>query len=218
MTTPRRGTGCRLGLIGYASILRDLQLTPMTAEALSAAHGLTLDRAGKVLRSLRTVHLARVERWEERHSIGKAYRAVWAFGGAPDAPYPSPKFGRTAEACNNLSSTVITLSYLMREMVRSTRASRLVEITGSDYQLIARFLHHGADIGLCHIARYEFERGGRTAYWRLGDRPSADRPAPKSRQQIGRESNERRKVRRQQQATFHALAHQIATPFGGLLP
>lgn len=218
MTTPRRGTGCRLGLIGYASILRDLQLKPMTAATLSEKHGLTMNRAYKVLRSLRAVQLARVERWETHPNSPERFTAVWTFGGQADAPNPSPSFAGFGEASKNLGSTVITLSYLLRELVRSTCKSRLVEITGTDAQLIARFLAHGQEIGLCHIARWEFKRGGLTAMWRLGNRPDAVRPPPKSREVISRESTARRKVRRQQQATFRALAHQLATPFGGLLP
>ncbi|HEY1127955.1 MAG TPA: hypothetical protein VGF12_01005 [Roseateles sp.] len=216
--TPRRHTGCRLGLIGYATILRDLKLKPMTADGLADKHGLTRNRAYKVLRSLHAVKLARIDRWKLHDCAGTRYQAVWGFGGAQDAPHPSPNFAGFGEPSKNLGATVITLSYLLRELVRSTCQRQLVEATGSDTQLISKFLQHGEAIGLCHIARWQFQRGGVTAFWRLGNAPSAPRPEPKPRSQISREHGERRKLRRQQRATFKALTHKIAQPFGGLLP
>lgn len=218
MTTPRRGTGRRLGLIGYVSILRNLQLTPMTAEALAIKHGLTRDRAYRVLNGLHAVKLVRVKDWAPHPTLPQRFSAVWAFGGQPDAAHPSSAYVARAEASNNLGPTVITLSYLLREMVRSTCKSQLIAATGTDAQMIAKLLAHGESIGFCYVSRWELKQGGATAMWRLGDRPSVPKPEPKSRSTIYRESYQRRKVRRQQQATFHALAHQLATPFGGLLP
>jgi hypothetical protein len=222
--TTRRGTGCRLGLPGYASILRALQLQPMTAEAVSKHIGLAHGRAHYVLRTLRTVKLARIAAWERREAPATGYRAVYGFGGKPDEPHPSPAFKRTGAPSNNLNSTAIALAHMLRALVRPVSVTGLQEVAGTDRGATSKFLAHCRDIGLARVASWQTTgRGGQPLpLWQLGSAPDAARPPYKSRAEINRQCKERRKARLKQlavqQAAFSMVSQQVATPFGGLLP
>lgn len=220
--TPRRGTGCRVGINGYASILRDLQLTPLTAEAVSLRHGIALGRSHAVLRILRTVRLAWIAGWVKREAPAKGYRAAYGFGAKPDVQHPSPCFKRVGAASNNLNESAILLSHVMRALVKPTSLAALDEATGADRGSLGKLLVHCRSIGLARIAAWKSTgKGGQPVpLWQLGDAPDAERPALKSRSEINRECKRRRRVRLQQlavqQAAFNAVARKLSTPFGAL--
>lgn len=196
MSKRPRYSGRRLGWTGYATILRDLQRLPTTAQEIAVRHDVQLQTARRVMARLHELRAVHVLTWTRPNVRGSSI-PVWAFGPGTDAVRPEPPSGTPrqplsrATALPELVQVVQMLRLLEREPISKTALSAAV---GSQWGNVGRFVEHCRSIGLVRIADWEQRiRGGApAALYQLGSGPDVKRPARQDRREVERRSRQAR--------------------------
>lgn len=218
MIKRQRYTGRRLGWTGYATILRDLQRKPTTAQDISARHGVQLQTARRVMARLHELRAVHIQAWTRPHPRGCSI-PVWAYGPGADAIRPEPPSGTPRQplsrstALPELVQVVQMLRLLEREPISKTALSTEV---GSQWANVGRFVEHCRAIGLVRIADWDQRiRGGApAALYQLGSGPDAKRPARQDRREIERRSRRARQARAETVRLIAATAAPMAMTGG----
>ncbi|MDT7834983.1 hypothetical protein [Aquabacterium sp. OR-4] len=209
-----RYVGRRLGWTGYATILRDLQRQPATAQEIAARHDVQLQTARRVMARLHELRAIHIRGWTRPHVRGSSI-PIWAFGLGADVIRPDPPSGTPRQplsrstALPELVQVVQILRLLEREPISKTALAAEV---GSQWANVGRFVEHCRAIGLVRIADWEQRlRGGApAALYQLGSGPDAKRPARQDRREIERRS----RLARQAKAQTARLIAATAAPVG----
>lgn len=199
MSKSPRAAGRRLGWVGYASIVRDLQRKPTTAQDLSTRYGVMLQTMRRVMARLHDLRAVHIQAWTRPHARGTSI-PVWAYGPGADASRPDLPSGTPRQplsrstALPELVQVVQMLRLLEREPISKTALSTEV---GSQWANVGRFVDHCRAIGLVRIADWDLRlRGGApAALYQLGGGPDAKRPACQDRKDIERRSRQARRDR-----------------------
>jgi len=195
MKTQRRKIGVRLGMAGYATILRRLQCSALTTAQLCEAEIGCMNTTRQVLRRMHQCRLIHVAAWQPRKARCGGFASVWGAGDLPDAPYPGPAPKRQAKGENNVAPAMVAFASLIRELAEPCTKADLVAATGLNEETIRTVLDHAHRIHLVRIKGYQ--RHGHDGYWAalwiLGTGPDARRPATKPRVEVDRDNRMRRK-------------------------
>lgn len=213
--TGRRKSGLRLGMTGYASILRRLMRKPMTAAEVCEAEIGCMNTARVVLRRMHVCRLVHVSGWKPRTVKCGGFAAVWSAGDAEDVPYPAGELKKVPAKRNNVSSAMVAFASLIRELREPSTKAELALATGLSEETVRKFIDHARSIRLVRIGGWHRagHDGRQAAMWVLGSTADAPRPSVKSRQQIDRDNNQRRRER----ANFRRLQAAVTVfPFAQL--
>lgn len=213
MTKRPRYSGRRLGWSGYATILRDLQRQPTTAQEIAVRHDVQLQTARRVMARFHELRAVHIQSWTRPHVRGCSI-PVWAFGTGTDAIRPEPPSGTPRQPLSRSTSlpelvqVVQMLRLLEREPISKTALSAEV---GSQWGNVGRFVEHCRAIGLVRIADWDQRiRGGApAALYQLGSGPDAKRPARQDRREVERRSRLARQAKAQ---TARLIAATAAPP------
>jgi len=183
--TATRKRGQRLGWVGYAKVLRHLQLWESTAEQVGGAMCMSTQAAQRLLRRMHAVRLIRISRWSRSH-VAQQRVAVWAFGGGPDAAYPGEVAPKPPDRTKNLSAQLIAFASFIRALDLAKTVRELADLTGCDDQFIARVLERMRALNLARVADWSKPEasGPRSAMWELGSGSNAPRPPRVPRREI----------------------------------
>ncbi|RZJ12192.1 MAG: hypothetical protein EOP39_04340 [Rubrivivax sp.] len=207
MSQHRRKIGARLGLVGYASILRELQKTPATIAQVVEAHCIAENTAGFVLRKMHAVRLIHIGAWRQREARSKGFAAVWHFGAGVDAPYPEAPLLKVGKRANYIACSMVALAELMRTLEVPSTKAELMERSGLNEETIRVFLNHARRIHLVRIADWQPTEGDgyQAALWQLGAGPSPARPKAVSRREIDRHHSAKRSLARKAMSLHRAV-------------
>lgn len=207
--SPKRKIGARLGIVGYGSVLRQLQQGASTTEQVCAAHIGCMNTTRFVIRKMHAVKLIHVAGWAPRATRCGGYTQLWGFGAGPDVQYPDGGQPlRTPSRSNNVSSSMVALSELLRALQEPCTKAELQDCTGLNEETIRKFLEHARRIHLVRIAGWQPTEGDgySAALWQLGAGPTPPRPKAIPRAQIHRaqtrKRSEARKALRMHNAMF----------------
>lgn len=183
MAVEKRTTGQRVGLKGYLSLVARVRRSPATVEQISQFLGVTQNRAGGIIRSLRAVGVVRVAGWTDAANLWSAMRPLFGFGGEPDAPHPHGTGRPAGKPHKSINATAISVKALLRATAEIASKAEIAQETGFTQPIINGIMNHMHDIGLARIAGWTpgLRGGPPTALYIFGNGPSVARPAPEHR-------------------------------------
>jgi hypothetical protein len=200
----------RLCWRGYASILRAVQVEPLNITDIAIRLQCGLNNLRRIINRMHDLRLVHIARWDKRKDK-KNFQAVWAFGGADDAPYPDgskkPGTPRGPNAWGMHRPELIAFANIIRALAVPVTRAELVECSGSTSCNISRLMRHCAAIKLVRIAAWDTSKPGKpAAALQLGTGPDAPRPKPSPRKEIQRRCRAATKQRSMDQRFMRALA------------
>lgn len=203
----------RLGLGGYAAVLRAIQRTPMTTLQLCTAFGLTVRFGRRIVGRMEDLGLIHAQAFIRQGPTGPAV-PVWAYGADAEGE-PRPK-GAPARVLTRATTMPLLIAfaqcvYMLREPATMAEIS---ERTGVCRTTVSRLVRHCRAIGLARIGDWQRqERGGTPSpMYVLGNAANCPKPQPLS----WAETSARYRERAPQREGFAQMKQLIALTAGAL--
>ena len=186
--------GTRLGLCGYAVILRQLQLEQLTSRGVSEAFHLGILSTRLLLGRMLDLGLVYRPNWIRERARG-SFVPVWSAGSLPCAATPHGASGvkRVNLTAWNAKPELVAFASVVRALQHPSSLHNLVEQTGISFQHVSRLIRHCCAIGLVRVEDWEFERGTTAQpVYGLGSAPGKPKPPIQSRREIEQRYRQRR--------------------------
>lgn len=193
------------GVMFYAHLLTLLSREPRTIRSLAAAHGARFTpntrSAVRALHAERVVHIAG---WVPASRGGKA-SAVFAIGGAADAPMPAG--GRVLKRPKRIRCEMLAFIAAVRCLESGPVTCREVsEQSGMHIHLALRLVKYLHQSRIVHVGAWEIEHHTPTRAWVFGPGKDKPKPAPQPQRVVEIRYYEKAKARREQLRALHSLA------------
>lgn len=198
----KAGKTARIGMVGYARIMRSLWLHP-------ASHRTLIDRGlGKkntmyrVLGGLHAMGLIYVKGWEMPDNCRP--RPVYAVGEKSDAPPPTRRPNRTKLKfvpkplqIERVAVELLSFGTLVEAMTEPLSLQDLVVETGTSLSLLRPLMNQLVDMRLAYVHEWRSRSGHpgpRVAMYAWGlKKPNAPRPPPLTRAEISQRERDRKR-------------------------
>lgn len=198
------------GMRGYAIILGALRDQPMTAPELSEKLGMYGNTPRIIVRQLHHRGLIHIAGWKitsvRAHAI-----PVYAQGCGSDAPLPDRSTGlprsRRDYGAPTPRTEMIAFATIMEALAEPHTAKSLCELSGLYHRTVYVLIGILRKLRLVHIAGWDQTIAlAPVALYQLGDKRDANRPRPKSKTDVWRTHDIRRRERAKALRVIHITA------------
>ena len=208
----------RIGMSGYARMLRCVIDRPLSREELMERCNLGRTAAAALLHGMHRLRLIHIASWVHPRRAA-AYSPVYAYGERPDAPYPERMpsgvpAARYKQWTQRAQPELLAFAHILRELSVPQTIQDLHELTGVTEWIARRLMAAMRELRLVRIGAWSHRNHGGlpVPHYELAlDGTDARKPSRQPKRDINRRYRVARRDKDQTLEVIHALAGNAST-------